>query len=245
LNVVGVVCALAAEARQLGPTTRRQPALRLLADGTLVAISGMGDAAASRGARTLIDAGAGALVSFGVAGGLDPALAAGTLCLPSEVAGLDGSAIATTRRWREQLAAALAAHGPVACGRLLTSARAIGSVADKAALFRSTGAAAVDMESLSVAQAAAACRLPFIAVRAIVDAAADVLPRAVTAAADSAGRLQLWRLLGALALAPADLWPLLRLARCFRAASRSLGAAARSGALTPLSYALSPDTRAT
>jgi adenosylhomocysteine nucleosidase len=242
LNVVGVVCALAAEARQLGPATRRQALLSSLGDGTLLAVSGMGDAAASRGARALIDAGASALVSFGVAGGLDPALAAGTLLLPSEVAAVDGTAIATARRWREQLGAALAAHGPVACGRLLTSARAIGSVADKAALFRSTGAAAVDMESLSVAQAAATRRLPFIAVRAIVDTAADVLPRAVTAAADSAGRLRLWRLLGALALAPADLLTLIRLARCFRAASRSLAAVGRTGALAPLAFAVSPDT---
>src|SRR5438270_11741549 len=36
LNVVGVVCALASEARHLGPATRRYQPLTSLADGTLL-----------------------------------------------------------------------------------------------------------------------------------------------------------------------------------------------------------------
>ncbi|MFZ1904034.1 MAG: hypothetical protein WAU56_01440, partial [Steroidobacteraceae bacterium] len=66
------MAALAAEARLLGPA-RPHGAVRALADGTLVVVSGMGPSAAADGARRLIGAGATALVSFGVAGGLDPA----------------------------------------------------------------------------------------------------------------------------------------------------------------------------
>jgi adenosylhomocysteine nucleosidase len=219
-NVVGVVCALAAEARHLRP-------------GTLLVVSGMGGAAAAQGARSLVEAGATALASWGMAGGLDPALVPGTIFLPSEVISPDGATIATADQWREQLSAAVATHRPVIQGRLLTSAKAVGSRADKAALFHRTGAAAVDMESLAVGEVAQAHQLPFIVVRVIVDSAADALPQAVTAAADSEGHLQIWRLMGALARTPGDLAPLIRLAQRYRAANRSLAAVARVGSLAP------------
>ena len=218
LNVVGVVCALASEARHLGP-----------ADGTLVRVSGMGMAAARRCAQSLVDEGATALVSWGMAGGLDPALPPGTIFLPETVISAEGAPLATDGPWRSRLGAAVGAHHPVSGGRLLTSARAVGSLADKATLFRETGAVAVDMESAAVGEVAQARRLPFLAVRVIVDGAADALPRAVTAAADSEGHLQIWRLLGALARTPGELGPLLRLAGRYRAANRSLAAVARVG----------------
>ncbi|HEY5019653.1 MAG TPA: hypothetical protein VII17_01410 [Steroidobacteraceae bacterium] len=234
--MLGIVCALAAEARHLGPTTPRHEPLASLADGTLLAVSGMGAAAAGLSARALVEAGAGALASFGLAGGLDPALIAGSIFLPSEVITLTGPGIYTAPRWRERLSGALAAQRPVAHGKLLSCPRAIGTVAQKAALFRDTGAAAVDMESLAVAQVAATKHVPFIAVRVIVDSARDELPQAVTAAADSAGQLQLWRLLGALARSPADLAPLMKLVWRYRAASRSLAAVARAGSLAPYAF---------
>ncbi len=241
LNVVGIVCALAAEARHLGPTTRRLEHLAALADGTLLAVCGMGNTSAAQGAQALLEAGATALASWGMAGGLDPALAAGTIFLPSEVIAPHGSGVATSRDWRDRLGAALAAHHPVALGKLLTSSRAVASPAQKAALFRESGAAAVDMESLAVAQVAQSRQLPFIAVRVIVDTAKDALPRTVAIAADAAGHLQLWRLIGALARTPSDLAPLIRLARRYRVASRSLSAVAQAGSLSPFAF---PATRA-
>ena len=241
MNVVGIVSALAAEARHLGPATQRRGALASLADGTLLAVSGIGSNAAARGARALIDAGATALISWGMAGGLDPALAAGTIFLPSEVISRDGAAHMTARYWRERLGAALSAHRPVARGKLLTSPRALGSIADKAAAFRDTGAAAVDMESLAVAEVARSRQLPFIAVRVIVDTAADTLPRAVMAAACSSGRLPIGRLLASLARSPADLAALIRLLSRYRAARRSLGAVAHAGTPARHAFPIVPD----
>ena len=221
LTVVGVVCALASEARHLRPS-----------DATLVALSGMGGAAATQSARSLADAGAQALVSWGMAGGLDPAFVPGTIFLASEVASPDGATVVPTdQSWREKLGAAIgpAQPRPVLHGRLLTTPKAVGSQAEKAVLFRQTGAAAVDMESLAIAAVARERRLPFIAVRVIVDSAADTLPEAVTAAADSEGHLQVWRLMGALARTPSELPALMRLGRRYRAANRSLATVARVG----------------
>jgi adenosylhomocysteine nucleosidase len=243
LNGVGIVCALASEARHLGPTVRVNEPLGTLADGTLVAVTGMGCSTARAGAQALVDAGAKALASWGMAGGLDPALSAGAILLPTEVLSSDGKLLNTARAWRERLTAAVTAHAPVRTGRLLTAARAVGSVADKAELFRSTGAVAVDMESVAVGEVAEQHHLPFIAVRVIVDCAADVLPRAVTAAADREGHLHIWRLIGALALAPNELAPLLRLARRYGAANRSLAAIARMGSLAPYAFSGPADSR--
>jgi adenosylhomocysteine nucleosidase len=112
---------------------------------------------------------------------------------------------------------------PVSEGSLLTSAHAIETPADKAAAFRTIGAAAVDMESATVAEIAAKHNLPFIAVRVIVDTAADMLPRAVVAAS-RAGKVQFARLLGGLILAPREIASLIRLAPRYRIAMRSLRA---------------------
>lgn len=238
LNTVGIVCALASEARHLGPAIRRAEPLVELPDGTLIAVTGMGCSAASLGAHALMEAGATALASWGMAGGLDPSLSAGAILIPTEVIGSGGTRLDTARGWRDRLSSAIAARVPVRGGRLLTLPRAVGAVADKAELFRTTGAAAVDMESVAIGQVAEKHGLPFIAVRVVVDGAADVLPRAVTAAADTEGHLQIWRLIGALALAPNELAPVIRLARRYRAANRSLATIAGIGSLA--SYAAAP-----
>jgi adenosylhomocysteine nucleosidase len=222
LTRLGIVAAFAAESRLLG---------RAMADGTLLVVSGMGGAAAASGTRQLVDAGATALLSWGVAGGLDPALAPGALFLPGEVVSADGTVYPTAREWREALAAAVAFCHPVAGGRLLTSRQPLTSAAEKSIAFRETGAAAVDMESAAVAEVARAERLPFLAVRAILDTATDPLPRAALAAAGSSS-VRLPRLLAALARAPADIPALVRLAWRYRAASRSLAAVARAGTRT-------------
>jgi adenosylhomocysteine nucleosidase len=232
---VGVVAALAAEARALGPAVGpamrpaagRAGAVVLLRNGALMAVSGMGAAAAGAAAVTLLESGASALMSFGLAGGLDPALPAGSMVLPAEVITRSGAVVLASAEWRGRVSAALQSLGPVCAGKLLTSARAVGSVADKAAAFRDTGAAAVDMESLAIAQVAAARGVPFVAVRVIVDTAADELPQAVMSASAS-GQVHIWRLLGALARDPAELGALIRLAGRYRTATRRLAAVARA-----------------
>jgi adenosylhomocysteine nucleosidase len=221
-----VVAALAAEASALGPTMPRAGAaplseLALLGDGSLLAVSGIGRAAAAAAAAVLIDAGASALMSFGMAGGLDPALKPGSVVLPCELISADGVRFLTCRSWRERVAAAVSPLRAVSEGNLLTSAQPIDTPADKAAAFRDTGAAAVDMESAAVAEIASNHTLPFIAVRVIVDTAADRLPRAVVNAG-RAGRVQIGRLIAGLVVAPGEIASLIRLAQRYRVAMRSL-----------------------
>src|SRR5450631_1157809 len=88
---VGVVAALEAEARTLGRSTKRMPAHAILPDGRLVAVSGIGCAAAELAARRLVE----------------PGLCAGSIILPRELISRDGVRFVTSTGWRERLVAAL------------------------------------------------------------------------------------------------------------------------------------------
>lgn len=247
MKPIGIVSALAAEARTLGPATPHGAGLRQLADGALLAVSGMGESAAAAAARRLVLAGASALASFGMAGGLDPALICGTLLLPEQVAvygrgGSESTGCATSREWRQRLRAALPAACIVCEGNLLTSARPIGRADAKAAAWRDTRAAAIDMESAAIAQVAGQARLPFIALRVIVDTASDELPEAVVAAS-AGGELQIGVLLGGLLRAPGDVRSLIRLSARYRIARRMLTAVARPGSASRRALVSGPEAQ--
>jgi adenosylhomocysteine nucleosidase len=237
LTGAGVVAALPAEARALGPSMRSSDtdSFEELAalSGSRLAISGIGYEAAHTAALALVADGVTALMTFGMAGGLDPALKAGSVVLPTELISPSGTRFVTCRTWRERIAAAVSASRAVTEGNLLTSALAIESLAAKAAAYKTSGAVAVDMESAAVAEVAQAAQLPFIAVRVIVDTAADVLPRAVVAAS-RAGKVQMVRLIAGLLLAPGQIKPLIRLSQRYRTAIRSLRVIAEAGVLAPL-----------
>jgi adenosylhomocysteine nucleosidase len=231
LSRLGIVAALAAESRPLGAPAMPRSSLT---DGTLVAVSGMGPAAAAHGADSLIEAGATALMSWGLAGGLDPTLRAGTLVLPLEVISSEGLRFPVAMHWHAQLTAALAGACPLSTGSLLSCHAPLVSVAEKLDAFRSLAAVAVDMESVAVAQVASSRRLPFIAVRVIVDTAHDSLPPSLSGATTATGTLRIGRMIGGLLRAPWELGAFVRLLPRFRAARRTLVAVARSGALAPL-----------
>jgi len=236
LGPIGIVAALEAEAHALGTARRHADRVLRLHDGALLGISGIGAEAAAHAAYRLVDAGVQGLVSWGMAGALDPALRAGDLVLPSAVITPNVAPISMSAGWRDWLAERLAetlAHSRAAqiaiChGVLLTSPVAIDTVAAKAAALRTTLAVAVDMESAAVATVAMDRGLPCIAVRAIVDTAADCLPRAVLAAS-RAGQVRIASLARELVRSPRDVAPLLRLVGRYRAAKRTLLSVARVG----------------
>lgn len=224
---VGIVAALAAEARTLGAALERPGGLRSLADGSLLAVSGMGFEAAERAARAVVDAGCRALVSWGLAGGLDPRLSAGAVIVP-QVLMLEGAPdLQAHRIWRQRVLDVL---GAGAGGKLLTSRNPLASVAEKRKALLDSGACAVEMESYAIAAVAAAHGLPFIAIRVIVDAAGDEVPVAVLEAADARGRLAPGRLLVRMLGSPRSVALLPGLAHRYAVARRALRAAARAGA---------------
>jgi adenosylhomocysteine nucleosidase len=179
-----------------------------------VACAGASAGRAAVLARQLVDAGVNALLSFGIAGALDPKLRSGDLVIAKEVISDDAERYACDADWQEALRSALAeAHLPCRRGTILGSTRLRREPGDKAALFSGTGCLAVDMESAAVGAIAAEAGLPFLAVRAVADRAQDALPALVEDAVLADGRAAVGRTLAALIRHPSQLPATLRLAR--------------------------------
>ena len=133
-------------------------------------------------AGALAGSGAAGLVSFGVAGGLDPGLRPGTVVVATEIAAPGGGTLGIDRGWADRLAARLEPALGVVRAPVAGAPGPVADAAARAALAESSGAAAVDMESHEVALAAAQAGLPALAVRAIADPAGRGLPGAALAA---------------------------------------------------------------
>ena len=113
------------------------------------------------------------IVSAGVCGGLDPALAQGDLVLPESIIGPTDELLNVTPS-HHRAAEALALS--VSTGRLITTREVIRTPEAKATLFARTGAVAADMESSLIVSMAAAAGLPSLVVRAVSDAATESSP---------------------------------------------------------------------
>lgn len=164
--------------------------------------------------RELVDAGVHGLLSFGIAGALDPQIDCGELIVTDRVQGADGESFDCNGPWRETLIRKLgeAAIYP-RVGSLLASTRTLRRASEKSAAYRDSGCLAVDMESGAVAAVANESGLPFLAVRAVADRAGDTLPALVETAVKPDGRPAIGRALAALIRRPGDLRATLRLAR--------------------------------
>jgi len=229
-GTVGIVTALAAEARALtGRSVRVRTASPLTGGGTLW-LSGMGQEAARQGAQALVKAGADALVSFGVAGGLAPGLRSGTLLCPSCVLDERSHDYLPDARWRASLVKRLATTGLplITEGSLLSLPTPLLTVAEKSAMRERHQALAVDMESAAIAAVAGEHGLPFIVLRAVVDEREDNVPEPLQTGIDAWGRPMAGRLLFALLRQPRLLTELPGLASRMSKATRALRAAAQA-----------------
>ncbi len=222
---IGVIAALPAEGRCLTDGLGRRSQAGSGAD-PWVCISGVGQARAYAAASSLAARGACALVSFGTAGALAPGLRAGTVVLGTAVV-VGRDRIASDRDWRARIAQVLAGTVRVEDGAILHADAVLAAPADKSRLFLATGALAVDMESAGVARAAAEHELPWLAIRAIVDAEDVAIPPLVLEALAEDGHPRLGRLLYGIARAPSVLPALVRLGRDFHSARATLKAVVR------------------
>jgi adenosylhomocysteine nucleosidase len=164
--------------------------------------------------QRLIGRGVCALVSFGLAGGLDPDLRPGALIVPSQIV-IDDQRYSTD----PNLSRLLGGETPHS---LLGTTTIIATAAAKQALHRSTQAAAVDIESVAVARACAAHAVPFAVLRAICDPAERALPPAALAALDATGAIAIGRVLASIITYPSQVPALLALASDAAAARRAL-----------------------
>lgn len=191
----------------------------------VVAVCGGGrsDLLRARIAAAMAEHGPGAVLSFGVAGALQPGLEAGAVLAAAVVR--DGAA----RRfgdpaWTARLVARTGARLADFAGVDAVAADPAG----KARLREATGAAVVDMESHLAARAAAEAGLPFAALRVVSDRAEHGLPPAAVAGLGADGGVDAGAVLRALVRDPRQLPALLRTGRDAAAAFRALARARRA-----------------
>jgi adenosylhomocysteine nucleosidase len=191
------VCGLRSEAAAI---RRGDPDIEVLAGG--------GDATRlERDLEALLATGPALVLSSGIAGGLDPALAVGAIVV-------DGDAGVV-----EHVIAAL----PNAVRAAITGQDTIAAnPAGKAALRKATGAAAIDMESYIAARVAHRHGVPFAAIRVISDTAGEELPPAALVGMRPDGGVALGAVLASLARRPAQLPALIRTGRHAALAQRTL-----------------------
>ena len=216
---IGFVAALALECASL----RRQSPR---AERWVVVQSGPGTARAAAAANRAVDAGVDLLVSWGLAGGLAASVAPGTVVAPRRVLAQGQPPVAVDAAWHSRLAA-LAREPAMDFGDLLSVAEPLESPAAKREAANAVNAVAVDMESAGIAAVAARARVPFVALRVVVDGLDDALPPGAERWIDEQGRRRASAVLRA--VVDARQWRvLLTLAQRYRVASAVLERLARA-----------------
>lgn len=163
------------------------------------------------------------VISFGIAGGLDPDLKSGDVVVATDV-------VAGGGRWQAGLALSeeLLGEGGLGGGRRVIRGGLVGveevvsAQSGKVALRNATGAAAVDMESHIAAAYADETGLPFAALRVISDPASRALPALAASAIKANGDIDLRKVLRGLARNPRTLRSLVATGRDFNRALGSL-----------------------
>lgn len=169
------------------------------------------------------------VVSFGIAGGLNPAL------IPGHVIVADAVVSHVHRRpadgeLTDALMGALQSRSDLSVLRASIAGvdRALLDPMSKSAMRARTGAAVVDMESHIAAEYAEEHGLRFAAIRVVCDPAGRSLPPLVNDALNPDGSVSLRGVFGSLRRQPGQIGDLIRLARDSQAAFRAL---TRAGAV--------------
>ena len=215
MHKLGLITGMAFEAAIL-----RRAAPRLAKNENLIILcNGMGREGAATAAREALRQGATALMSFGIAGALDPALTAGTAVIASDIR--DGThALPGDPQWAGRLQEGLGA-GPLRAV-LAHTPGVLATAAAKAELFRATGAAAADMESYGIAEVAAGAGVPFAALRVIADGAQDSIPAFALRAIAADGRVDIKASLWGALTHPGQIPALIQLGRRTARAGREM-----------------------
>lgn len=200
--MIAVTFALPEESRDFLRATRGRDDLKVIH-------TGMGlEAAAKATAMLLANSRPSWVLSGGFAGALDPRLRLGDVILAENLSS-------------PELIARFPGNGHR--GKFVSRPRPAELVEEKAALFRETGALAVDMETEAIAAACRNVGVPLLCMRAISDTANEPLPAPLAEWFDLARqRPRPRRLLAYLCRRPSAIWPFMRFVRGLPVARRAL-----------------------
>jgi len=219
---VGIIVALPDELITLTSLSLEKGQTAQISDTVLVIYSGAGSKNAQAAAERLIAQGVTGLISWGCAAGLAPTLKPGDLLLADSLLDHAQKPVHFNLDWQQQSKVILSATLPVQTGCLLESQQLVSSPDAKKQLHIDTHAAALDMESVAIANLAWQHQLPFLVIRAVADPVTMRLPNAVQHALNEQGDVVLSKLGWFLIAHPSELWGLIKLGLNFNAAKKTL-----------------------
>lgn len=211
---LGIITGLRSEARILSATE--------IGKHHEILVAGADSRRAVSLAEQAVSAGVVGLVSFGLAGGLDPGLSCGDVLLP-EVIAFGDQQRQTDTGWRQRLAGMLPEPLAVREDTLAGSTGLLSTPDEKSRLSEGSGAVAVDMESHAVAAVAVRWGVPFIAVRIVADPADQAVPSWMASVIGTDGGVKYGAVLHGVIRQPTGFPGLIRLARYNRKALNVLG----------------------
>jgi adenosylhomocysteine nucleosidase len=221
---LGIVAAFDREVQML---VGRTGSMADLQGQILVMVAGMGAECARAAGERLLNSGATALLSWGVAAALDRGLEPGSLLLPRTIVAADLSERAVSLDWHRDLCNHLAGKFVIHTEPLAESTLVLSTSAQKRALLLRSAAVAADMESAALAALAQTAHVPFVAIRAVSDTADARVPQWLSDVINDTGRVSLRYAIKGLLLHPRDWIVVSRLAFGFRAARATLTDVAR------------------
>ena len=213
--ILGIVAASASEAKTLLGFEPIIGKVYSLGHTTLLAVAGVGEFSARVAAEGLLENGAGALLSWGVAAGLQPGLKAGDIVLPTVITD-DRNIYQVSRAWHTAMKKRITKHTQVCEGAITHTDSLLTLPKYKQALYSYSNAVAVDRESLPAAAVAKKAKVPFLALKVIADTAGTRLPAVLTEQRNMS--LSQTQLLTTLGTKPWQWGSLLKLSLCSRLA---------------------------
>ncbi len=230
---IAIVAAMEQEAQAVCPAPQNEKTGKFqILSGTNInnvsyrcIISGIGIARAAEAARLICAERPDLILSIGVSGGLAAGLEAGTLVAATSI----HSDITDIESWFENENDAksksmiIPACGNIQCGKLITAASPVLTPQDKLFMHERTGALAVDMESVAVAQAAREAGIPFGCIRAVSDDYKRGIPEESLGGIDESGRTQLSPILKSIIKRPGLILELIPMGLDYSKALKALG----------------------
>jgi adenosylhomocysteine nucleosidase len=222
LSKLGIIAALPAEAECLYNKKLNITSPIEIQKDIFLCLSGIGYESARHAANELLRFNIDGLISWGVAGAIDPSLNSGDLIVANTIISPD-IMYSTSNEWKNKLSEYIQnKYGKVINADIASSREICASTSDKENLLHRTNALAVDMESAAIAETAKNNNLDFLAIRTIADQAHSSIPEAVLKHTDNLGNPKLLKFVLSCILKPGQIRDIIILAKNYNSALKNL-----------------------
>ena len=192
-----------------------------ISDQILVAHTGMGWHNTFQSAKQLLAFGVDQLIGWGTAAGLSPTVAAGDLIIPDAVI-ISEEKYSTHHEFNNKILKHIAPGLRWHKGLIYGANEVLDSVESKQEIFAKTRCIGADMESGALAQAAIENKVPFTIIRAVSDPVYQSIPKSVEIGLEEDGGFNTKKFIKAISSRPQDWLPMVKLARNFKKARKTL-----------------------